>query len=77
MPSVARAKCQECARLLGTHAAAERMIMSLVEAQYEAIPSPDTKLLQMIDEAVATARRNRDRALEALREHNQEHESLS
>jgi hypothetical protein len=76
MPSAVPAKCAECARLFEVHTSAERMIMSLVEAQFEAFPGEDAKLLQMIDEALATARRDRDRATQALREHRREHDSL-
>ena len=73
MPSAVPATCPECSRLLSAHAEAERIVTSLVEAQFETFPNEDRRLFSLLDDALATARRNRDSASEALHEHRRVH----
>ncbi len=72
MPAMAIEECQKCVRLFEAHSAADRMVMSLVKARFTS-SIDDTRLSRLVDEALETARRDRERVIQVLREHRKEH----
>ena len=73
MPSVMPVRCRECVRLLDAYSAADRLVRVLLTSHSEAASSEPTQLLRLIEDALVTARRDRDHASQELEMHRQEH----